>query len=85
MNLQQALSDAGTGDVGLLGHALAKYTTYSIDGCPQNQWDAIKDKVKQHVHWHTDPLFTAHALPGGREKITEGPSLNDPVVYEDPE
>ena len=38
--------------------------------------------MKQHVAWHTDDRFTVHALPDGVERITDGPGLDDPVVYE---
>ena len=41
-----------------------------------------KAAVRQHVQWHLDPAYTAHALPGGKERITKGKNLNDPVVYE---
>ena len=51
---------------------------------PADVWEAVRADVAQHVLWHTDPQFTSHALPGGRERITRGTSLDDPVVYEDP-
>ena len=52
---------------------------------PADVWEAVVADVRQHVMWHTDTRFTAHALPGGRERITLGPNIDDPVVYEDPQ
>ena len=57
----------------------------SIRTLPADVWEAVVADVRQHVMWHTDTQFTAHALPGGRERITRGPDLDDPVVYEDPQ
>ena len=84
ISLQQAMQEVGTADAGLFGHATARAgaTFDTADEMDFDKWDAIRDEVKKHVHWHTDPTYTVHALPGGRERITSGPSLTDPVVYE---
>ena len=96
VTLQQAMADAGTGDVGLLAHAIARAAPgimpFGLDlpsdladaspALPADVWDKVKADVKQHVQWHNDPRFTEHALPGGKERITRGPLLTDPVVYE---
>ena len=81
------MESAGTGDVGLFEHSIGR----AAPGIPPfdptlpaDVWEAVAADVRQHVMWHTDPQFTAHALPAGRERITRGTSLDDPVVYEDP-
>ena len=88
VTLQQAMADAGTADVGLLGHAIT-HAAPGFPGFTDGLWETL-DRVgcgqgrrcKQHVHWHTDPAYTEHALPWGRERITHGPHLDDPVVNE---
>ena len=86
VTLQQALEYVGTGDVGLLGHALARVAPglppFDSPGLDKAAWDKVKAGVHQHVQWHLGSKFTVHALPGGRERITEGTSLDDPIVYE---
>ena len=85
VTLQQAMADAGTGDVELLSHAIERAApgipAFNPD-LPSDVWDAVKADVKEHVHWHTTPGYTVHALPGGKERITSGFLLTDPVVYE---
>ena len=85
VTLEQAMSDAGTGDVGLFGHAVVRVApglpNFDDPGVYGEAWDKVKADVKQHVAWHNDSRFTKHALPGGREKITKGPSLNDPCDF----
>ena len=85
VTLYQAMESAGTGDVGLFEHSVAR----AAPGIPPfdptlpaDVWEAVEAAVAQHVMWHTDPQYTAHALPGGRERITRGPAVDDPVVYE---
>ena len=86
VTLQQAMEDAGTGDVGMLEHSIARCApglpNFDDPGVDGAAWDAVKADVRQHVQWHLNPNFTAHALPGGKERITEGKHLDDPVVYE---
>ena len=88
VSLGQAMVDAGTGDPGLLEHAIARaapgFPGFVLDGdlADAGAWDAVKAAVKQHVFWHNDARYTEHALPGGKERITRGPNLTDPVVYE---
>ena len=97
VTLRQAMADAGTADARLLGHAIARVAPgfppfgddetdpecgNAVKAADAEAWDAVKADVKRHVHWHADPAYTAHALPGGRERITRGPNLSDPVVYE---
>ena len=88
MTLQQAMSSVRTFDVGLFEHSVARAAPgippFDPD-LPADVWEAVVADVRQHVMWHTDTQFTAHALPGGRERITRGPDLDDPVVYEDPQ
>ena len=86
VTLNQALQFAGTADIGLLFHAITRaapglppFGDTGVDGAA---WDAVKADVRQHVQWHVDPAYTEHALPGGKEKITRGPSLDDTCVYE---
>ena len=88
VTLQQAMSSVRTFDVGLFEHSVSR----AAPGIPPfdptlpaDVWEAVRADVAQHVLWHTDTRFTAHALPGGRERITRGPSIDDPVVYEDPQ
>ena len=85
VTLQQAMASVGTGDAGLFSHSIGR----AAPGIPPfdptlpaDVWEAVEADVRQHVLWHTDPRWTAHALPGGRERITLGP--DGPVVYEDP-
>ena len=86
VTLQQAMSSVRTFDVGLFEHSVARAAPgippFDPD-LPADVWEAVVADVRQHVMWHTDPQYTAHALPGGRERITRGPSIDDPVVYED--
>ena len=87
VTLTEAMESVGTGDVELFGHSVTRAAPGIPDfnpDLPAGVWDAVEDAVRQHIHWHTDPIYTAHALPGGRERITEGKNLDDPVVYEDP-
>ena len=86
VTLEQAMVAAGTGDVGLFTHSIGR----AVPGIPPfdpdlpaDVWEAVEVAVSQHVRWHANP-FTVHALPGGRERITRGHELSDPVVYEDP-
>ena len=59
---------------------LPKFDDPGVDGAA---WDKVKADVRQHVgNGITDPKYTEHALPGGREKITRGSTLSDPCVYE---
>ena len=87
VTLEEAMAFAGTGDVGLFGHSLER-TAPGLPGFGGDPgvygeaWDQVKADVRQHVQWHNDPAYTAHALPGGKERITKGPSLGDPCVYE---
>ena len=88
VTLQQAMSSVRTFDVGLFEHSVSRAAPGipSFDPTlPADVWEAVRADVAQHVMWHTDPQFTAHALPGGRERITLGTDLDDPVVYEDPQ
>ena len=86
VTLQKALEDAGTADTGLLEHSIARVAPglppFGDDGVDGAAWEKVQGAVRQHVQWHLDPAYTAHALPGGRERITKGKGLNDPVVYE---
>ena len=79
------MAEAGTGDAELFGHSVARAAPglppFDPD-LPADAWDAVAADVTQHVSWHTDDRFTVHALPEGVERITEGPNLDDPVVYE---
>ena len=88
VTLRQAMESVGTGDVGLFEHSIGRAAPgippFDPD-LPADVWEAVRADVAQHVMWHTDPQFAAHALPGGRERITRGPSIDDPVVYEDPQ
>ena len=85
VTLEQAMVDVGTGDAGLFGHSVARSAPgippFDPD-LPADVWDSVEVDVTQHVFWHTDDLYTVHALPDGVERITEGPTLDDPVVYE---
>ena len=88
VTLAQAMASTGTEDAGLFGHSVGRAAPgippFDPD-IPGDVWDAVEADVRQHVFWHTDDRFTVHALSAGREKITSGPRLDDPVVYEDPE
>ena len=86
VTLQQAMASVGTGDVELFSHSVSRAApgiqTFDPD-IPADVWEAVEADVRQHVTWHTNPRWTAHALPGGRERITVG--QDGPVVYEDPQ
>ena len=86
VTLQQAMAYARTGDVGLFEHAISRVApglpNFDDPGVDGAAWDKVKEAVKQHVHWHQSLAFTVHALPGGKERITKGKNLSDPVVYE---
>ena len=86
VTLQQAMEYAGTGDVGFLEHAISRVApglpNFDDPGVDGAAWDQVKADVRQHVQWHLNPAFTVHALPGGKERITKGKNLSDPVVYE---
>ena len=85
VTLQQAMADAGTGDVGQLSHSIGKVApgipSFDPD-LPADVWDKVKAAVKAHVALHADPRNTVHALPGGVERVTRGPLLTDPVLFE---
>ena len=86
VTLQEAMNYVGTGDVGVLGHSLSKVAPglppFDDGGVDGAAWDKVKAAVRQHVQWHQDPALTVHALLLGKERITKGPHLSDPVVYE---
>ena len=86
ITLTRALQDVGTADVGLLEHCIKRVAPglppFGDDGVDAAAWEKVQAAVRQHVSWHLDPAYTAHALPNGKERITRGPSLNDPLVYE---
>ena len=86
VTLQQAMSYVGTGDAGILEHSISRVApglpNFDDPGVDGAAWDKVKVAVRQHVQWHLDPAFTAHALPFGKERITKGKHLDDPVVYE---
>ena len=86
VTLQQAMGYVGTGDVGVLEHSISRVAPglpdFDDPGVDGAAWDQVKAAVRQHVQWHLDPAFTAHALPFGKERITEGTGYDDPVVYE---
>ena len=85
VTLEQAMVNVGTEDVGLFDHSVTRAAPgippFDPD-LPADVWEAVEAAVMQHVSWHTDDSFTVHALPDGFERITEGPNLDDPVVYE---
>ena len=85
VTLKQAMESVGTADAELLAHSVARAAPgippFNPD-IPGDVWDKVAADVKQHVAWHTDDRFTVHALPDGVERITDGPGLDDPVVYE---
>ena len=80
------MESVGAADVGLFGHSIGKAAPgippFEDNELPADVWDAVAEDVGQHYGWHTDERYTAHALPDGVERITKGPSLEDPVVFE---
>ena len=80
VNLEQAMADAGTGDVGLFEHAVVRVApglpNFDDPGVDGAAWEEVEGDVRQHVEWHQDPAYTEHALPGGKEKITKGPAAD---------
>ena len=86
VTLQQAMAYVGTGDVGVLEHSISRVApglpNFDDPGVDGAAWDKVKVAVRQHVQWHLNPAFTAHALPFGKERITKGKGYDDPVVYE---
>ena len=85
VTLEQAMESVGTADAGLFAHSVARAAPgippFDPD-IPGDVWDKVAADVAQHVTWHTDDRYTVHALPDGLERITDGPGLDDPVVYE---
>ena len=86
VTLQEAMASIGAADVELFGHSIGRaapgippFTDNELAG---DVWDEVAEAVKQHYDWHVDDRFTVHALPDGVERITEGPNLDDPIVYE---
>ena len=80
------MASIGAADVELFGHSIARAAPgippFTDDGLPGDVWDKVAEFVKQHYGWHVDDRFTVHALPDGVERITKGPNLDDPIVYE---